>query len=185
MPKFNVSETIKKAEDEYGLGKGEYFKVQEGYNRIRVLSEFVLHEGEYNGKKTYKFVAWILDRRDEKVKPYYMPRTIVDELAALQVNPEYRFEEVPMPYDITINAVKPGTLDVEYKVIPARQNSELTAEEKAAFAEKPTVQEYLAKVKEGASERAATPADVVAQAAAQPAQSHPFDDGVPIEDVPL
>jgi len=183
MPKFNVSETIKKAEEEYGLGKGEYFKPQEGDNRIRILSEFVLHEGEYNGKKTYKFVAWVLDRRDNKVKPYYMPRTIVDEIAALQLNPDYAFEEVPMPYDITINAIKPGTLDVEYKVIPARQNTPLTTEEINAFAERPTVQEYLAKVREQASGATNSPSAVVAEYAASqeepPLQEDPFA-GVPV-----
>ena len=146
--KFDANATIKKAEEDYGLGKGEYFKVQDGDNRIRLLSAFLPHQSEYQGRPTFKFVAWILDRRDSKVKLYFMPKTIVDEIGALQVNPEYAFEEVPMPYDITIHAQKAGTIDVEYKVIPARANTNLTPEELKAYKEKPSIDEVVGKLKE-------------------------------------
>jgi hypothetical protein len=43
MTPFNVNDTIKKAEAEYGLGKGEYFKVAEGANKIRLLSRSFFH----------------------------------------------------------------------------------------------------------------------------------------------
>ena len=152
--KFDANATIKKAEEDYGLGKGEYFKPQEGDNRIRMLSPFVLHQGEYNGKPTYKFVAWILDRKDQKVKSYFMPKTIADEIGALQSNPEYAFDETPMTYDITINAKGAGTIDVEYKVIAARSNMALTDEELKAFGEKPSIEEFLKKVSDKKGQQA-------------------------------
>ena len=146
--KFDANATIKKAEEDYGLGKGDYFKVKDGDNKIRLLSPFLPHQSEYNGKTTFKFVAWILDRKDGKVKLYFMPKTIVDEIGVLQANPEYAFEEVPMPYDLTINAENAGTIDVEYKVVAARANTELTPEELKAFEEKPPIAEVVEKLAE-------------------------------------
>src|SRR6185369_5428741 len=126
--KFDANATIKEAEEKFGLGKGEYFKPSTDDNKIRMLSAFVPYQGEYNGQPTFKFVAWILDRADGKIKPYYVPKTIVDEIGALQANPEYAFEDVPMPYDLTINVENAGKKEVEFKAIPARNNTPLTAE---------------------------------------------------------
>jgi hypothetical protein len=42
---MSMLENLKKAEAEHGLGGGEYFKVQNGNNVIRVLCEGVPHEG--------------------------------------------------------------------------------------------------------------------------------------------
>jgi hypothetical protein len=61
---YNVNDTIKKAQEEYGLGKGEHFKAKDGDNKIRILSPLIPHQSEYKGQKSFKFVAWIIDRRD-------------------------------------------------------------------------------------------------------------------------
>ena len=73
---YSFNETIDQAKKEYGLNKGEYFKVQEGDNKIRILSPAIGPQSEYTGKDgvtntTFKFVAWVIDRRE--VKPYFMP----------------------------------------------------------------------------------------------------------------
>src|SRR5215216_3509131 len=147
MTKFNFGEAMEKAEKDFGLG-GDYFKVKDGDNRIRLLTPFVPHQSEFKGQVNVKFVAYIWDYRDNKVKPYFMPRTIVDEIAALQNNPEYTFDELPMPYDITINAKGAGTKEVKYSVMAARANTPLTAEQKKVLEEKGTIDEYIQALEE-------------------------------------
>jgi hypothetical protein len=60
-------ENLKKLEEAGKFG-GEYFKVQNGNNIIRVLTEGVYHESEFKGKDgkvniTKKFVMFIIDRK--------------------------------------------------------------------------------------------------------------------------
>ncbi len=150
---FNVNETIKKAEQEYGLGKGEYFKVQEGDNVIRLLSPCLPHQSEFTDKQgvtktSFKFVAWIIDRRDNVVRPYFMPMTIMNAIGDLQTSQYYGFEVVPMPYDIIIKAKNAGKLEVEYSVLPVPERIPLTGAEEAMLKERPTIEEYVEKLKE-------------------------------------
>lgn len=146
--KFNVSEHIKKAEQEYGLGKGEYLRIEDGPNKLRLLSVPVPHESVYKGTKTFKFVAWVIDRVDGVIKPYFMPITVLRAIEALQNDPDYAFDELPMPYDITINAKNARTKDVEYTVVAARQNTPLTAEEQKALSDKIGIEEFVEKLKD-------------------------------------
>ena len=62
-----------------------------------------------------------------------MPNTVYKDIEKLQKNPDYGFDEVPMPYDITIVAAGAGTLDVDYSVVPARNNTPLTPSEMALW----------------------------------------------------
>jgi hypothetical protein len=149
MTKFNFGDAMKKAEEEYGLGKGDYFKPVDGDNKIRLLTPFIPHQSEYKGQINVKFVAFIWDYKDSKVKPYFMPRTIVDGIAALQNNPEYVFDELPMPYDITISVENAGTKEVKYSVVGARSNTALTDEQKKALEAKGSIDEYVQGLKDG------------------------------------
>lgn len=133
MGQFSFSATREKAEKEGVLGKGDYLKLQEGPNKVRLMSECLEHAGEYQGKPTFKWLCYVLDRRDGKVKPYFMAHTIFKLLEALQEDPEYTFSETPMPYDITINAKGAGTKEVEYSVLPARTAVPLTPAERALW----------------------------------------------------
>ncbi len=67
---FKFSSTLEKAEKDYGLGSGSSFKVKEGDNYIRVLSGLEPHPGEYQGKPTFKFVGWVLERRATRPRIY-------------------------------------------------------------------------------------------------------------------
>lgn len=133
MTKVNFADTRKKADEAGLIGGGSYLKLQEGDNRIRLMSECLEHPGEFNGKPTFKWLCYVIDRTDGKVKPFFMPHTIYKHIEALQMNPEYTFEEVPMPYDITIHAKSAGKLEVEYTITAARTNTPLTPAEKALF----------------------------------------------------
>jgi len=118
---FNAAATIKDS----GLESGAYLKIKEGQNKIRLLSEALFHTSYFKGTKTNKFVCWVFDWSDGKVKLYFMPKTVLEAIGALQGNPDYAFETVPMPYDVTINAKDAGTKEVVYSVTPARQNTEV------------------------------------------------------------
>lgn len=146
---FNVNETIKRAESEYGLGKGEYFKVQEGANKVRLLSSAIGFMGSFQGKPNFKFVCWIIDRKDEnKIKLYFMPQTVLDLIGGLQMSEDFAFDSVPMPYDITIMAKGAGTKEVQYSVVPSPQRIPLTSAEETAFNKKPSIDEVIEKLKE-------------------------------------
>jgi len=182
---FNINEAIKKAEKEYGFGKGEYFKAQDGDNWIRVLSPFEGYQSLYQGKPTFKFVAWIIDRKDSKIKPYFMPMTVVNAIAALQESPKYKFEDMPMPYDINVNAKGAGSKEVIYNVLPDRTDTDLTTEETNAYAAKMTIGEFIQKLKERDAEQGNAPqkpSSNVAETKVEESKPNPFieeDDEIP------
>ena len=147
MKNFNFATNYKNAEKEYNLGKGEYLKLQEGQNKIRLVSECLPHESEYQGKKNFKWLTQVIDRKDGKIKPFFMPNTIYRHIESLQQSDDYSFDSVPMPYDITITAIGAGSKEVKYTTTPARANTVLTEEELVAIEEAPTVQELQNKVK--------------------------------------
>jgi hypothetical protein len=103
--------------------------LKEGDNRLRLMSECLPHAGEYQGKRNFKWLCYVLDRQDGKVKPFFMPHTIYKQIEALQVNEDYAFEDVPMPYDLTVHAAGAGTKEVKYTLMPARKNTPITAVE--------------------------------------------------------
>ena len=110
-------------------GGGDFYKFKEGDNRFRLVSECIPHSSEFKGKRTFKWLCYVIDRRDNKFKPFFMGHTIYKQIEALQTNPEYAFEDVPMPYDLTVKAKGAGTIDVEYTLIPARKELALTVDE--------------------------------------------------------
>lgn len=157
--KVNLSAARKRAEESGLLGGGSVWKPKEGDNRIRFVSEWLEHPGEYTGKdgvtkKTFKWLCFILDRVDGEVKPYFMPNNIYEQIETLQLNPDYAFDEVPMPYDITLNVKNAGKLDVIYSVMPARANTPLTQVEVEKITAAGSIREYQKTVYESQSQSA-------------------------------
>lgn len=135
---------------EHGIGKGgsDFWKPADGQNKLRILvtpeivvSRYkfgVCYDGaEYCKKEnlgpkdtlSYKWLTWIIDRADGKLKLYSMPFLVAKALTALKTNDEYGFVEFPMPYDITLDVKGAGTKEVVYSVLPARKETALTEEE--------------------------------------------------------
>lgn len=143
MTKVNFSAAREKAAEAGLLGGGGVFNksLKNGDNRFRLVSECLEHPGTYNGKPTFKWLCLVLDRADGVVKPYFMPNTVFEEIEALQLNPDYAFDEVPMPYDLTLNIKGVKTKDVVYKVIPARTSATLSAAEAEAIKEAGSVRD--------------------------------------------
>lgn len=162
---FNFGNAYKHAEKEYNLGKGQYLKLQEGQNRIRLISECLPHESEYQGRKNFKWLCQVIDRKDGQVKPFFMPNTIFRHIESLQMSDDYTFDGVPMPYDITITAIGAGTKEVKYTTTPARNNTPITEDEQLMINGAPSVHDLQNKLKEnegknsgaGVEEEATTP----------------------------
>lgn len=177
---MSMLENLKKTEAEKNLGGGDYFKVKNGNNVIRVLTEGEFHESSYQGKPTYKFVMFVIDRADGKVKPYFAPYSVYKPIAQLETDPFFSFEGMPMPYDINIKVENAGMKEVEYNVQASPNRTELTGEEIAAAQAAGSVKDYLKKLTASKQETAEedvpfpseepakrTPADIVAEAAAR------------------
>ncbi len=152
--------TRRQAEADGMLGGSGTFKAKEGDNRLRLMSECLPYQNEYQGQKSFKWLCYVLDRKDGGIKVYFMPHTVYKSIEALQANPDYAFQEVPMPYDITVRALKAGTKDVEYSVIPARKETPLTDDEEQAFHKVKHISEVKAALRE--KQAAEKPAEAVA-----------------------
>lgn len=152
MTDFDFQATEEVAQKEYNLGKGQYFKVQNGNNKVRLVSACLPHDGEYQGKPNFKWLCQVLDRTDGLVKPYFMPHKVYAQIRDLQLDPEYAFKTVPMPYDINIKTTDAGVITAKYQVIPARTSVPLTTEEQNLVTEAPSVQELQKRVYEKADE---------------------------------
>lgn len=128
MGKVNLSANLEAAKDA-GLVGGGSFKLKEGDNRVRIVQGFLPHDSEFTDakgvtKSTFKWLTRVLDRRDGKIKVFFMGHTIYKQLVEFQQDSESGtdFDEVPMPYDINIKAVGAGTMLAKYTVIPGKRS---------------------------------------------------------------
>ena len=132
---------------EYGLGSGEKFKVKDGKNVIRILSEPRMVQSQFQGQLNTKFVAWVIDRADGKIKLYYMPKTVLEAISALEDDEQFGFKALPMPYDVSINARGAGTKEVVYNLLPGKPGA-LTEAETAEFLAKKPIDEVVQRLME-------------------------------------
>lgn len=105
-------------------------------------------------KPGVKYLWWVIDRKDGKVKIAELPYSVCQPIADLKNSDEYGFESAPN-YDIIITKKKtgPAATDVEYSVVPSRKDTPLTEEEKATFSEKPSLEEIVEKMKSKEKEK--------------------------------
>lgn len=138
-------ESIEKKEKEYGIGGSAFLKIQEGANRIRIVSlpeltvkhwinnQSIMCPGiqgncEYckkamgsppdvhaKLKARAQYCFVVIDRSDGGVKIAQFPKTIFNEIKNLRNDPDYKYTTDIMPYDITINKKKTGPLDMNVK----------------------------------------------------------------------
>ncbi len=103
----------------------DYYKFQEGDNRIRILSEGAIIASHFFGKgvrpsicyginkgcpfhkeddksASVKYSCYILDRVDDQIKLADIPYSIIKKVGDLQLDSEWSFEYFPMPYDIKV-----------------------------------------------------------------------------------
>ena len=134
----------------------DYFNFVEGDNRIVLLTHCAQYLVKWVGN-TYvpaeqgdegliaKGVCWVL--QDGVVKLAQLPYTIVKQIRELMKDEDYAFEEFPMNRGLNLKAVKAGTKEVEYTVIPSPKEYIATAEVLAELAKKPSPEEMIEKMK--------------------------------------
>lgn len=148
-----IDEREKVAKEE---GSKEYFRIVEGENRLQILTHAAPYAQKWTGTKyepaeegeknvSIKGVCWVL--QDGAIKLAQLPYTVVKQIRALQNDPDYAFEEFPMPRAIKVNAKGAGTKEVEYSVIPSPKEVEVSSEVMAELANKPTPEEMVEKMK--------------------------------------
>lgn len=148
-----VDEQQKKIDESKNDG---YFNIVEGDNRIQLLTHAAplpLHwtgksyepasEGEQN--VSIKGVCWVL--HDSKIKQAKLPYTVVKAVRELMEDPDYAFDSFPMPRLINIKAKNAGTKEVEYTVIPAPKETDVSKEVLDELAKKATPEEIIEKIK--------------------------------------
>ncbi len=152
---MKLEQMFETMEEKSGM-KSDFYKLKEGSNKLRILSEFEMigtvmngrtYKGLfYEGKKLddgdkvgYKGWAWAIDRTTGELVIAQLGKTILGQIVELKKDSQYLFEDFPMPYDIDVKAKNAGTTDVEYTVVPARQNTEVTEEEMAMLNKEKTI----------------------------------------------
>ena len=146
------------------VSQGQYLKLSDGENRIRVVSEltpvwklfgegsarvFVTAEGASKETKARKrFSAYVINRANGQLQIAEFGPQIVNQYVDLSESAEYMFEDVP-PYDITIKKSGSGK-ETEYTVMAARTNTTLTDMERALVsAQKPIEQFWAEEAEDG------------------------------------
>ena len=167
---FNIKEGEQTVEQKYDIKsrEGNWMKFEEGDNKVRFVSndfDFGSHFDTQEkksfictGKETCKycqkgeksrvrFYAWVIDRKDGKVKLAEYGYSIHKKIDNLAKSEDYGFETTPN-YDITITRKGKG-LDTEYNILADRKDTPLTEEEEKMIEEecKP-LEEMIQKKKE-------------------------------------
>lgn len=156
MAKVSFGAAREEAEKSGALSSGDRFKITEGANRIRLMSEFIPHTSYFKknptapgpGERRFQWFGYVLDRKDGQIKTFFMPHTIHKFIEDLQTNEDWSFDEVPMPYDVTLNATGAGTKEVKYSITPSPKRTPITEAEAEAFIAKKPIREIQAAIYE-------------------------------------
>ena len=169
-------ELMEEASKEYGIGgSADYFRFEKsGTYRVRILTlcypmaSYFFGKGikpkiaysemekpkDENGEEiqpTLKFVGYLIDRTDGKIKLAELTYSVMKALTALQKDEDYTFADFPMPYDIKVTFDKDAAPNDKYKVVPAPKQEPLTEQEAADLEEKMkniTPEKYVEKRKD-------------------------------------
>lgn len=153
---MNYADKYNKEKEAFPSSGGGWFKMKEGDNKMRVLVDpEVFFEDFKRGicytecgfEGTPKYLTFILDHADGKLKLAKLPMKVMDQIISYMTNEDYAFQKFPSPYDITINAINAGTKEVKYTVIPARNNSAIEPNILEELSKKGAIVEIIEKLK--------------------------------------
>ena len=144
-----------------------YFSVVEGDNRFQLLTHCAPLPQKWTGTKyevaqegdtgiSIKGVCWVL--QDGKIKQAKLPYTAVKQIRELQNDPDYAFEEFPMPRAVNLKTKGAGEKTVEYTVIPSPKETPIPQDIRDELAKKPTPEQVVEKLK-GKEVASTKPAD--------------------------
>lgn len=154
---YNLADELKKDAEQYGMGGGKrgdgYFNIEEGNKNVcRILTPAVSFVQYFNkaSKKTaiaygsplgdprqeddentkrVRYATYVIDRSDGKVKLATFSYSVMKAISMLQENPDYQFEDIPMPYDIRITFKKDESPATMYTVTAAANRDSVTPDE--------------------------------------------------------
>lgn len=122
-------------------GPSDFLSLKEGENPIRIVGKPIERETKF-GKR---WSMWVIDRVDGAVRALTFGKMIGNQIKSLQASSEYRFDELP-EYDMTIVREGTGPTDTRYTVRPARNNTELTAEEQELVRERGDIMDFFKQI---------------------------------------
>lgn len=152
-----------KAQEEEGRREGissqggGWYKFVEGDNVFRVLTEPELFFEDFKRGICYtdcgyqgsaKFLTFVLDMKDNKVKVARLPYGIGTTIAGFQQDEDYKFDGFPMPFNIKVKAKNAGTKEVEYTVLPSPNRSDVSEQVLGELSKSKSVAEILTKMKD-------------------------------------
>lgn len=118
----------------------KFLTLTEGENPIRIVSGFIVREVEYkDGKHGVKYCAFVIDRKDGKIKIASFGTQIIKKIQKLAASRETAFVDVPK-YDMIVVREGTGQFDTNYDVIASRTDTELTSEEVMLVAALPPIE---------------------------------------------
>jgi len=145
----------KKVGKDYGVQGGDFMELKDGDNKVRFVTEFVPYGNHFNeklqksiicvgkedcsecqkdNKPRVQFIGWVIDRADGDIKLLRIGYQIYSDMGKLSESDDFAFDKLP-GYDVTINRTG-EKLQTKYNVVPARNDTELTQEEKFALVDK-------------------------------------------------
>ena len=95
--------------------ESKYFKLVDGENRFRAVSEPVKFWKNWDEKKTYlskeeafgddkaeeRFACWVINRANEKIKPFEFGKKLMSQMKGYANDSDYGFDGLP-PYDFKV-----------------------------------------------------------------------------------
>lgn len=146
MSKFK---DFKQIGEKYGVGgQGNWMNLEDGSNKIRIVSDFEDYGEHFDDKLNrsficlgkekceyckqdikprVKFKGWVIDRKDNLIKVLTIGYKIHEQIGLLSTSEEYGFDNIP-GYDITITKSGIGKA-TKYGVLPDRKDTPLTEKE--------------------------------------------------------
>ncbi len=145
---------------ELGIGSGDFYKLEQGDNEVRILSFPVFNptywldnkkitKDEINKdnkdkvKISKKFLMYVFCQKEKRIKIADFPWSITKPIGEFQKSSQYSFKGLP-PFDVIIKRTGIGQTDTKYSVIPGRNEQPLSKEIMDELAGKQDLNEYLA-----------------------------------------
>lgn len=149
--------------------KGEWIKLQDGDNKLRIVSEFESFGNHYiretgdsgicigkekgcrfcavGDKPKVNYLCWAIDRKDNKIKLFRFGYSIYEQLVNMSQSEEWGFVSDTMPYDITIKRSGSG-LTTKYHILGSPKLTSLTFAEDEELKGKNSVANIISSLKE-------------------------------------
>lgn len=145
-------------------GGGDWYKLTEGANMVRILAEpemifekfkvgICYTDCGYEGNA--KLLTYVLDRKDNKIKLAKLPYSVGTKIGTYEADVEFGNEFVgfPMPYDIRIIAKGAGTKEVKYEIDPSPRKVPVDTTILEELAKKKSIPEIVQKMKDNQKEK--------------------------------